>query len=239
MTAPGVLVVTLLVGAVPVTVLPRPPFPGPVQATSGGVHFVVLASHVRPITITEIPAPPTRTFRRTPLLRLAGRLEIYGADGSSGRYVVAPGRYAFDFAKYAWPPRYVPGDREFVYEEVRWAREADTGILYVEAAHSTYASSSYGLNGYLNAIDLRTKKLLWRSPAQVANADDFVMLNTVLVSGYGFTNEPDYLYAINRKTGRVEARLLLPNAPEQITRRHGTLYVRTYDHDLVVRVEGD
>ena len=73
----------------------------------------------------------------------------------------------------------------------------------------------------------------------VANADDFVMLNTVLVTGYGFTNEPDYLYALDRRTGRVEARLLRPNAPEHITRRKGTLYVHTYDHNLVVRVEGD
>jgi hypothetical protein len=228
----------LLVGAVPLTALPRPSFPGPSQSASGHVHFVVLASHIRPITITETRSPPARTFRGTPLLRLAGRLEIYGADGSSGRYVVAPGRYAFDFSKYAWPPKYIPADKEFVYEEVRWAREADTGILYAETAHSTYASSSYGLNGYLNAISLKTKKLLWRSPAQIANADDFVMLNTVVVSGYGFTNEPDYLYATNRKTGRVEARLLLPNAPEHITRRGGKLFVRTYDHNLVVKVEG-
>ena len=229
----------LLVGALPVTALPRPLFPGPSQSASGHVHFVVLSSHIRPIAITETRSPPVRTFRGTPLLRLAGRLEIYGADGSSGRYVVAPGRYAFDFAKYAWPPKYVPGDKEFVYEEVRWAREANGGTLYVETAHSTYASSSYGLNGYLNAISLKTRKLLWRSPAQVANADDFVMLNTVLVTGYGFTNESDHLYAINRKTGRVEASLLLPNSPEHITRRKATLYVRTYDHNLVVRVEGD
>jgi hypothetical protein len=180
----------LLAGAFPLTVLPRPPFPGPMATPKqGGVHFVVLSSH---------RVAPTLGFTR--VQRLANQLLIYGNDGSSGRYVVSPGRYAFDFGKYAWPPR--------------------------------------GLNGYLNAIDLKTKKLLWRSPTQVANAEDFVMLNTVLVSGYGFTDEPDYLYAISRKTGRVVARLPLPNAPEHITRRGSTLYVRTYDHDLVVRVSG-
>src|SRR5438105_2053226 len=177
-------------------------------------------------------------FRGEPLQRVASNLEIYGADGSSGRFVVAPGRYAFDFVKYAQSPRFVQADREFVYEQVIWAREADTGILYVETAHSTYARSSYGLNGYLNAIDLKTKKLLWRSPAQVANANDFVMLNEVLVSGYGFTDEPDYLYAVSRKTGRVVARLVLLNAPEEIIRRGSTLYGHTYDHNAVVRVAG-
>jgi hypothetical protein len=234
----GAALLALLVGAVPVTVLPRPSFPAPAQSTTGRVHFVVLASHIRPIT-GGFDVEFKGSFRGLPLQRIANGLEIFGADGSSGRYVVSPGRYAFDFAKYAWPPKYAPGDKEFVYEEVRWARETDTGILYVETAHSTYASSSYGLNGYLNAIRLKTKKLLWRSAAQVANADDFVMLNSVVVTGYGFTNEPDYLYAINRATGRVEARLLLPNAPEHITRRGGKLSVRTYDHDLLVRVAGD
>jgi hypothetical protein len=229
----------LLVGAVPVTVLPRPSFPAQAHAPkTGPVHFVLVASHTRPVTFVERPSPAARSFRGLPLERLAATLEIYGKDGSSGRYAVAPGRYAFDFAKYAWPPRYVREDREFVYEHVVWAREADSGILYVETAHSTYARSSYGLNGYLNAIDLKTRKLLWRSPAQVANAGNFVMLDEVLVSGYGFADEPDYLYAVSRATGRVVGRLLLPNAPERIVRR-GTLYIRTYDHDLVVRVAGD
>jgi hypothetical protein len=132
----------------------------------------------------------------------------------------------------------VRSDKEFVYEQVVWATEAPTAVLYVETAHATYARSSYGLNGYLNAVDVKRKKLLWRSPALVANADDFVLLNDVIVSGYGFTDEPDYLYAVSRKTGRVVTRLLLPNAAERIVRRGGTLYVRTYDRDLVVRLVG-
>ncbi len=230
----------LLVGAVPVIVLPRPPFPGPAHAPSRNrVHFVLISSHSAASTYLTGFASPPKYFRGLPIQRKSGHLEIYGKDGTLDRYVVAPGRFAFDFARYAWPPRYARADREFVYEQVVWAREADTGILYVETAHSTYARSSYGLNGYLNAIDLKTRKLLWRSPAQVANADDFVLLNSVLVGGYGFTDEPDYLYALSRATGRVVARLLLPNAPERIVRRGSTLYVRTYDHDLVVRVAGD
>jgi hypothetical protein len=230
----------LLVGAVPVTVLPRPSFPEPAQAPKPGrIHFVVVSDRLRTLTDSLRLTIYGKSFRGLPRQRVANHLEIYGKDGSSGRYVVAPGRYAFDFAKYVWPPRYVREDREFVYEQVVWAREADTGILYVETAHFSYARSSYGLNGYLNAIDLKTRKLLWRSPAQVANAGNFVMLSDVLVSGYGFTDEPDYLYALSRATGRVVARLLLPNAPERIVRRGTTLYVRTYDHDLVVRVAGD
>ena len=112
------------------------------------------------------------------------------------------------------------------------------GTLYVETAHQTYARSSYGRNGYVSAIDPKKRKLLWRSPALVANADNFVLLNDTIVSGYGFTAEPDYLYAIDRATGRVKGRLLVSSSPQTIAGHGNLLTVVTYDHRLVVKVRG-
>jgi hypothetical protein len=223
--------------ATPLTALPRPPFGAPAQPPKPGpVRFVLEASRTRPISANglDVLGQPYRGF---PLQLVAGKLRIHGRDGTSMRFVVAPGRYAFDFAKYAWPPRYVPGDRDFVYEQVTWAEEAG-GTLYVATAHSTYASSSYGRNAYVNAIDLRTRRLVWRSPALVANAHNFVVVGNLIVSGYGFTREPDYLYALDRRTGRVRARLLLPSAPERIEVRGRSLEVDTYDRHVVARLVG-
>jgi hypothetical protein len=59
-----------------------------------------------------------------------------------------------------------------------------------------------------------------------------------VISGYGFTSEPDYLYAIDRRTGRVRGRLPLPSSPERIARHGNVLTIDTYDHRLVVRVTG-
>jgi len=211
---------------VPTTVLPKPRFPAP--ATSGGdgsVRFQVLSSTpIDPAQLIKAPKPRG--------------VKIDGEDGNTQHYVFGR-NYTFDFRNYAWAPRTAPGEREFTYQQVVWARETDFGALFVETAHSTYAKSSYGLNGYLNAIDVKSRRLLWRSPAQVANALDFVMLTQTLVSGYGFTAEPDYLYAIDIKTGKVRGRLLLPSAPQTIARHlHNMLTVTTYDHRLVVRVIG-
>jgi hypothetical protein len=230
-----VALVLAVAAATPLTVLPRPRFNAPAHApAASALHFVVVSSKLHPITAPTEPQVPRKTFHGAPLQRVANRLEIYGADGASGRYVVGRNS-AFDFGKYAWPPRYAPSDKGFVYEEVVWAQEQD-GVLYAETAHDTYASSSFGLNAYLNAIDLKTRKLLWRSPALVANAADFVVAGDMIVSGYGFTDEPDYLYAVSRANGHVLGRLLLPNAPERIVRHDDTLSVRTYDHDLVVKL---
>ena len=59
-----------------------------------------------------------------------------------------------------------------------------------------------------------------------------------LLTGYGFTAEPDYLYLLDRRTGRVVERLTLPSAPEKITRSGKRFVVRTYDHVVTVGLRG-
>jgi hypothetical protein len=211
--------------ATPLTVLPKPRFNAPAHAPKPSrVHFVLVSSQPRPI------GTGTQHVSSAPL-------HISGPDGSTAHLVVSPGHYAFDFATYAWPPRYVRSDKEFVYEQVMWAKEAG-GTLYVETAYLTYAYSSYGLNAYINAIDLTTRKLRWRNPALVANANNFVVAGNVIVSGYGFTKKPDYLYALHRANGHVLARMLLPNRAEHIAVHGRTLDVDTYDHHVVARLVG-
>jgi len=211
------------VAAVPTTVLPKPPFPAPATGGTGTVQFQVVSSTpIDPAQIVRTPKPRGLT--------------ISGPDGNTQHIVSSP-RWSFDFRNYASPPRIAPGEEEFVYEQVLWAREAP-GVLYVANAHQTYAKSSYGRNAYVGAIDPKKKRLLWRSPALVANADNFVLLNGTIVSGYGFTAEPDYLYALDAKTGKVKGRILLPSAPQTIARHGNELTVTTYDHRLVVRVTG-
>ena len=72
----------------------------------------------------------------------------------------------------------------------------------------------------------------------MANAARLVVFGDLIVSGYGFTAEPDYLSLLDRQDGRVLDRLNVPSAPE-VVRLHGNrLVVRTYDHDVVAQVVG-
>ena len=157
------LIVWAAVAAQPVIVLPRPPFHAPATgAGSGNVHFEIVSS---------APADPARDVR-SPSSR---PLRLEGPDGSTQHVVVSPGRYAYDFWHFACRRGSRPASVSSSTKQVVFAKEAG-GVLYVETAHSTYAKSSYGLNAYLNAVDLKTKKLRWRSPALVANAGNFVLL---------------------------------------------------------------
>lgn len=240
-------------GGVSVTVLPRPAFPGRYGWTPYAPKRLVLVSSRKGspsdgstgATATLLPLGfRFRGAKVVAAFMTPNRLfAVYGADFSSGRYLVGASKatqhvlYAFDFRNYAWPPRIKPGEREFVYEQPVWAQEAG-GTLYVETAHSTYASASYGRNGYVTAIDLQTKRALWRSTALVANAGTFLVTKRYLVTGYGFTSEPDYLYLLDRASGRPVDRLRLPNAPEKITWQGALIRVRTYDHVVTVRLKG-
>lgn len=241
--------VALGAGGYVVTKLPRPRFPAPVASVQAPTHMRIVSSRYHAPggggTVGPRMRSIPRSFRGASLQRVvlfAPLIALYGRDGASARYLLSfdptgQFRYGFDFARYVWPPRIRQGEREFVYEEVVWAREAD-GVLYVENAHSTYARSSYGRNAYVTAIDLHTKKVLWRSPALVANAKTFVLTVRYLVTGYGFTKERDYLYLLDRRTGAVVERIEVPSAPDRLTLLGTSLRVRTYDHDLVVQLRG-
>jgi hypothetical protein len=246
--AVGAVPLALVAGAFIAATLPRPPFPGPVKKAPEAKRLVVVLSRKLPpgpgrATSTCRLANVPDGLRGLPLQRTfcpgGPAFAFYGRDGASARILLSVRLneflYALDFENYVWPPRIRPGEREFVYEELVWARDVGD-VLYVENAHLTYAKSSYGQNAYMTAIDTKTRRRLWRSRALVANAATFAVTPHYLVTGYGFTDEPDYLYLLDRRTGHVVERLKLPSAPERITASGRRFLVRTYDHVLVVRL---
>jgi outer membrane protein assembly factor BamB len=228
--------------------LPRPPLPPPLEtvAPSERVKLEIVSSRPRdPSLLPAAAAPPAwapATYRGLPLQRTIRQpgtvFLVYGADGASSRYLVAADpssgrrRYAFDFSSYAVSPGGTSGSG-YPFDPVVFARQAGR-VLYVSTAHLTYAETTGFRNGYVTAVDVRAKRLLWRSPSLVANARTFVLAGDLLVTGYGFTAETDYVYVLDRATGKVLARTVVPTAPETISRHGSRLVVRTYGHTVVI-----
>lgn len=155
---------------------------------------------------------------------------LFGLD-SAGRVL-----YAFDFSNYVLAPGWLPGDRDYVEQELNWAAEKDA-ILYVSHAHRTYAESSAGLNGYITAIDIRSGTVIWRTEPLVCNSRNFLIRDDVIICGYGFTAEPDFVHQLNRHTGETIARHPVRTAPEWLAEKGGRLFVRCYDTDYVFGLE--
>jgi len=140
-----------------------------------------------------------------------------------------------DFLTYSEGPDNLVQDVDFVFQALRWA-EVQEGILYVSTAHRTYAESSGGLNAYITALDLETLEILWRSEPLVANAENFLLIGDTIVSGYGFTDEDDYIHLLNRLTGEVLESIPVPTAPDYLCREGDKLFVRCYNTDLVFSI---
>jgi hypothetical protein len=192
----------------------------------------------------RLPKALPRTFLGRPLQRAIRdrgvAILVYG-PGDAARFVVGAQpktgavEWSYDLRSYAFAPTTPASERAFARQGVVWA-QVRGDVLYVETAHSSFARSSGGRTAYVTAIDLKTSRVRWRSPALVANARTFVITRGVVVTGYGFTSEPDSLYLLDRDTGRGLGSLAVPSAPEYIALHRGRLFVRTYDHDLVVRL---
>lgn len=106
-------------------------------------------------------------------------------------------------------------------------------VLYFDANYNGYASIAKDKTGYLVALDLADGRVLWTTMNLRASWRGFIVHDDVIVSGYGFTAEPDFLYVVDRHCGKVLQTVRLETAHEVLIPRGDRLYVRTYDHDYV------
>lgn len=135
--------------------------------------------------------------------------------------------YDYDLSQICDGPDEASGYMTACEEYIRWAQIVED-TLYVSVAHYGYASEEPN-NAYMLAIDLTSNQLLWKSEPLVANSYNFQVFGDTIICGYGFTEEPDYIYLLNRNTGDIAQTIPVVSAPEQFEIRGTTLYVATYN----------
>jgi hypothetical protein len=110
--------------------------------------------------------------------------------------------------------------------------------LLVQLAYNGYAALSGGRNGYLVAFDAGSGRVRWVSPALSANGGNFVVLGRSVISGYGFTAEPDFVFNFDLDGGAVLQKLPVKSGPDTFVVEGPRMFVRTYDMDYVFAIEG-
>lgn len=144
-------------------------------------------------------------------------------------------KMALNFKEFAYSPDFVENVKDYVYQDLLWAY-VDMDRLYVSHAHWTYSSTTKEQNGYITAISLKDKKILWRTAPKVANAINFVVAGDMLLSAYGYTREGAKVFAIDKNTGKIAGELTL--APERSGKKHieyiynkgNTVYLKAFDN---------
>lgn len=170
-----------------------------------------------------------------------GYIAIYGEEASSRQYLLFFDRKfniknALDFSNYYYTPDYLPEGSGFSSPGIDWAVE-EKNILYISSSYDDLgANTKKGVNARITAIDLSNSKIIWQTDGLVSNANNFAIIKDIIVSGYGYTDIPDYLYLMNKHTGKVIEKILLRTAPEYLILKNNLLYVRTYDTDYVFKI---
>lgn len=142
------------------------------------------------------------------------QLEIYERETGNCLYVL----------EYPTDKWYVNGNNAYLKD----------GIFYGASVTNGYAKPN---TCFLFAYDLEHDKLLWRSADQSYNSMNFIVKGDVIICGYGFTAEKDYLYQINRNTGEILDRMELKKMPDLLVEQDGRLYVHTYSYNYVIEME--
>ena len=231
----------------PLVRIAKPAFPPPLADVrpSGALRFTIESTVARlPGSGPPVPEPRVAIdvsgpgyggeFPRLVFQQPGTRLVTFGTGVIAGYGSRAGAKYAFDLRSFGYPPRsLVP--RAYGPQEIAWARQVGK-VLVVQTNHLGYAADSGGRNGYLTGIDIASGRVVWRSPSLVANAGNFLVVRGLIVAGYGFTAEKDWLYLVDPATGRVRDRVALPSMAEWLSLKDGQIVVRAYDARVVVRL---
>lgn len=122
-------------------------------------------------------------------------------------------------------------DRWYIMGNCAYVRD---GILYTCNIFNGYAMPN---SCYLMAYDLEKGELLWRSEDQTFNSMNFIVKGDVIICGYGFTAEDDYIYQISMRTGKTVSKTTVSKMPDLLVEQDGKLYVHTYSYDYVFEIE--
>lgn len=152
-----------------------------------------------------------------------------------------------DEYQYIWS-----GDALYIYENISgnclYVLEYPTDKWYINGNNACLLDDIfYGIsvtNGYAQpdscfmfAYYLENNKLLWRSGDLTCNTMNFIVKKDVIICGYGFTSEKDYLYQLNLHTGEVIASLELKKQPDLLVPQDNMLYVHTYSYNYTIEMQ--
>lgn len=124
-----------------------------------------------------------------------------------------------------------PTDKWYINGNNAWLKD---GIFYGASVTNGYAGPD---SCFMFAYDLENNKLLWRSGDQTCNTMNFIVKKDVIICGYGFTSEKDYLYQLNLHTGEVIASLELKKQPDLLVPQDNMLYVHTYSYNYTIEMQ--
>lgn len=106
-------------------------------------------------------------------------------------------------------------------------------VLYVSLSHRTYKDTNPD-TAFILAIDPVNGEILWRSDNIVCNTTNFLIIKDTIVCGYGFTNEPDFIYTLDLYSGKVLDSIPIKSGPGYFIQQDNLIHVSTYNNNMTL-----
>jgi len=119
-------------------------------------------------------------------------------------------------------------EKQYIVDDVRY----EAPILYFNAACLSYAKEQRNKCSTLYAYDTQKKRLLWHS-RYLTSRNIFILTDKFVITGYGFTAEPDYLYILRKTDGKVVKKIKLDSALDYLEMKENQLHVITYNNHYI------
>ena len=101
------------------------------------------------------------------------------------------------------------------------------GVVYFNEACQGYSAAAKGKCSSLVAVEPKSQRVLWRTPALTSNGR-IALRDCYVIAGYGFTNEPDALHVVDRASGTIVQTIDVASAPQGYTLDATELVVELY-----------
>jgi len=154
-----------------------------------------------------------------------GWLAFYRSPPGTGEYDSYAARFYARDETMRWSvdlDRFLPADQPREIQDIRFVPPR----LIFNAACASYSQETGGRCSELIAIRPDSAEELWRTPHLISN-NIFIPAGEWLISGYGFTSEPDFLYIVDQVSGQVLAWQALDSAADYLEMDEDALWVTT------------
>lgn len=119
----------------------------------------------------------------------------------------------------------IVGTHGFEVQDIRY----DRGQLFFNFANTGYASED-GCCSKLYCVDVNREEVFW-STKYLTSRDIFTLDDRFIYCGYGFTNEPDFIYLIDRRYGITLTECPIETAHQYMELTAEGLYVEDYNEN--------
>jgi len=120
--------------------------------------------------------------------------------------------------------------------EMCWFDAVDD-VVYFNATYNGYADIREEKTGYLYSLDITDGIVIWATKNLISSYRGFTLYRNHIITGYGFTAEPDFLYVVNRFNGSTAQTIPIKTAHEYIAIKNNRCYVRTYNMNYVYTMQ--